>query len=103
MLIDIHAHACRRRAATWPGEKRFIEPHELVGMLDAGCRGVGEYIANLPFDDPFNMNVTDQNRSGYPKGTVRPGRLVQLIYPQAYEKITWKNANKLLGLEVAAE
>ena len=27
---------------------------------DAGCKGVGEYMANLPFDDPYNMNVFHQ-------------------------------------------
>ena len=27
---------------------------------NAGCRGVGEYSANLPFDDPYNMNVFRQ-------------------------------------------
>lgn len=27
---------------------------------NAGCRGVGEYTPNLPFDDPMNMNVFKQ-------------------------------------------
>jgi len=26
----------------------------------AGCRGVGEYVANLPFDDPLQLNVFHQ-------------------------------------------
>ena len=191
---------------------------------EAGCKGVGEYIPNLPFDDPLQMNVfrqveevglpltfhvgptlggcygcydelglprlekvlkecpdlkllghsqpfwaeisadvTDETRGGYPTGKVTPGRLVQLMrecpnlygdlsagsgcnaitrdpefglqfleefqdrllfgtdicYPnqelpivaffqrlheeqlisaEAYEKITWRNANALLGL-----
>ena len=26
----------------------------------AGCRGIGEYIPNLPFDDPLNLNVFRQ-------------------------------------------
>ena len=194
---------------------------------DAGCKGIGEYIANLPFDDPMQMNVfrqveevrlpltfhiapkiggcygcyddlglprlekvlkecpnlkllghsqpfwaevgtnvTEENRNGYPEGKVRPGRLVQLMrdYPnlhadlsagsgynaiardpefgyrfmeefqdrlsfgtdlaykeqelpivayfrklkeehlicaQAYEKITWRNVNRLLGLGIS--
>ncbi len=114
---------------------------------DAGHRSIGEYIANLPFDDPLNMNafrqmeevglpvtfhvapkmggcygcyddaglprlekvlktfpklrmfghsqpfwaeisadVTEQSRSGYPKGKVSPGRLVELFrnYPNLY-------------------
>ena len=191
---------------------------------DKGCKGVGEYVTNLPFDDPLNMNVfkqveeiglpltfhiapkvgghygcyddvglprlekvlkecpkltllghsqpfwaeigadvTEESRNTYPKGKVTAGRLVQLMreYPnmhgdlsagsgcnaitrdpefgcafmeefqdrlyygtdicnvpqenpivpyfrklkadkliseQAYEKITWRNANRLLGL-----
>ncbi len=191
---------------------------------DAGCRGVGEYMANLPFDDPMQLNVfhqveevglpltfhmgpsiggcygcydepglprlekvlkecpnltllghsqpfwaeigagvTEEARRGYPEGKVTPGRLVDLmrefpnlygdlsansgynaisrdpefgyrfleefqdrllfgtdiVYPlqelpivpffrklaeekliteEAYEKITWKNAKRLLGL-----
>jgi len=27
---------------------------------DAGCKGVGEYFPNLPFDDPLNMNLFSQ-------------------------------------------
>jgi predicted TIM-barrel fold metal-dependent hydrolase len=113
----------------------------------AGCKGVGEYIPNLPFDDPFQMNVfkqveeiglpltfhvgptiggcygcydelglprlekvlkacpklilfahsqpfwaeisadvNAQTRSGYPKGKVTPGRVVQLMrdYPNLH-------------------
>ena len=190
---------------------------------DAGCKGVGEYTANLPFDDPLTLNlfrqiaevglpllfhigptrgncygcydekglprlekalkavpglnlighsqpfwaeigqVTEETRKGYPKGKIKPGRLVTLmrrypnlwgdlsagsghnaisrdpkfgckfleefqdrlffgtdicacgqvlpqvpyfrklksktlISPEAFEKITWKNANRLLGL-----
>ncbi len=190
---------------------------------EAGCKGVGEYMANLPFDDPMTMNlfrqvaevglpllfhigptrggcygcydekglprlekvlkaipnlilighsqpfwaeigqVTEQSRKGYPTGKVKPGRLVTLMrrYPNlwgdlsagsghnaiardpkfgykfleefqdrllfgtdicycpqvlpqvpyfrkvkseklisdtAFQKITWKNANRLLGL-----
>ncbi len=189
-----------------------------------GCKGVGEYFPNIPFDDPLNMNffhqvedvglpltfhiapemgghygvydepglprlekvlqkcpnlillahsqvfwseisrnLTDKERSGYPQGKVKPGRVVELMqkYPnlhgdlsagsgfnaisrdpefgyqfmeefqdrlyfgtdiagnlqetpivgyfrklkneklistEAYEKITWKNAVKLLGI-----
>jgi len=196
----------------------------LAFYKDAGCRGVGEYMPNLPLDDPLNMNlfrqvaevglpltfhigpaiggcygcydelgllrlekvlkecpdlillghsqpfwaeistdVTEQNRNSYPKGKVTPGRVVELMreYPnlygdlsatsgfnaisrdpefgyrfmeefqdrllfgtdianvpqelplvpyfnklreeklicrEAYDKITWKNANRLLGL-----
>jgi len=114
---------------------------------EAGCRGIGEYTPNLPFDDPLNMNVfrhveaaglpltfhigpriggcygcfdelglprlervlqacpnlillghsqpfwaeigddvTEQTRGGYPQGPVRPGRLVQLMrdYPNLH-------------------
>jgi predicted TIM-barrel fold metal-dependent hydrolase len=29
----------------------------LQAFKQAGCRGVGEYMANLPFDDPMNLNV----------------------------------------------
>lgn len=121
---------------------------DFTGLLqhyrEAGCRGIGEYTPNLPFDDPLNMNVfkhveeaglpltfhiapriggcygcvdelglprlervlkacpnlvllghsqpfwaeigndvTEHNRSDYPKGPVKPGRLVQLMrdYP----------------------
>ncbi len=33
----------------------------------AGAKGVGEYIANLPFDDPLNMNVFKQvEKAGLP-------------------------------------
>ncbi len=193
----------------------------------AGCRGIGEYFPNLPFDDPLNMNffaqveeiglpltfhiasqvggcygcvdeiglprlekvlracprltllghsqpfwaeisadVTEESRKGYPKGKVTPGRVVELMrsYPNlcgdlsaesgynairrdpefgyrfmeefqdrlffgtdiayvgqelsivpyftdlkqkkriskdAYEKITWRNADRLLGLGLA--
>ncbi len=112
----------------------------LQHYVKAGCRGIGEYTPNLPFDDPLNMNVfkhveaaglpltfhvaprmggfygcvdelglprlervlqacpdlvllghsqpfwseigddvTEANRNGYPKGPVKPGRLVQLM------------------------
>ena len=114
---------------------------------DAGFKGVGEYVANIPFDDPLHMNVfrqveqaglpltfhigptrggcygcyddlglprlekvlkayptlkllghsqpfwaeisadvTDETRRGYPGGPVTPGRLVQLMrdYPNLY-------------------
>ena len=27
---------------------------------DCGCKGIGEYIPNIPFDDPYNMNVFRQ-------------------------------------------
>ena len=32
----------------------------LRAYRDAGCRGIGEYVANLPFDDPWQMNVFRQ-------------------------------------------
>ena len=32
----------------------------LAYYKDCGCKGVGEYVANLPFDDPHNMNVFQQ-------------------------------------------
>ena len=114
---------------------------------DLGCKGVGEYIPNLPFDDPLNMNlfkqveevglpltfhispklpghygcyddvglprlekvmkacpklklfchsqpfwaeisadVTGENRGSYPKGHVTPGRVVKLMreYPNLH-------------------
>ena len=114
---------------------------------DAGCRGVGEYQASLPFDDPLNVNffrqvaeldlpltfhiapelggfygcydalglphlenalkavpdliflghsqpfwaeigadVTNETRRGYPKGRVTPGRIVELMrsYPNLH-------------------
>lgn len=195
----------------------------------AGCKGIGEYIPNLPFDDPLNLNlfkqveelglpltfhiapkiggfygcydelglprlenvlrecpslvllghsqpfwaeisrdVTEENRNGYPTGPVSPGRLPELMreYPNlhgdlsagsghnaisrdpefgaqfleefqdrlyfgtdianvpqelpiveyfqkvkreglisqvAYEKITWRNAARLLGLELEVD
>lgn len=113
----------------------------------AGCRGIGEYTPNLPFDDPLNLNVfkqveemqlpltfhiasriggcygcydeiglprlervlkacpdlillghsqsfwaeissdvTEENRSGYPTGRVRPGRVPELMrtYPNLH-------------------
>ena len=112
-----------------------------------GCRGIGEYIPNLPFDDPLNMNffrqveevglpitfhiaprvggcygcydelglprlervlqecpdltllghsqpfwaeisrdVTEENRNTYPKGAVEPGRVPELMreYPNLH-------------------
>jgi hypothetical protein len=37
---------------------------DFSGLLDAykraGCRGVGEFIANVPLDDPMNMNLFGQ-------------------------------------------
>ncbi|MDH7568144.1 MAG: amidohydrolase family protein, partial [Armatimonadota bacterium] len=112
----------------------------LRAYREMGCKGVGEYIPNLPFDDPLNMNffsqveevglpltfhvapalggyygcydelglprlervlkafprliflahsqpfwaeissdVTAETRSGYPKGKVTPGRVVELM------------------------
>jgi predicted TIM-barrel fold metal-dependent hydrolase len=114
---------------------------------EAGCRGFGEYIPNVPFDHPVQMNlfrqveevglpltfhiapdpvgyygcyddlglprlekvlkacpalkffghsqpfwaeigadVTEETRSGYPKGRVKPGRIVDLMrrYPNLY-------------------
>jgi predicted TIM-barrel fold metal-dependent hydrolase len=119
----------------------------LRAYRDAGCRGIGEYVANLPFDDPWQMNVfrqvaeaglpltfhigptiggcygcyddpglprlervlrecptlvmighsqpfwaeisadvTPQTRAGYPTGKVTPGRVVELMrrYPNLY-------------------
>lgn len=119
----------------------------LKAYREMGCRGVGEYIPNLPFDDPLNLNVfaqveeaglpltfhlapalggyygcydelglprleralksfpgliflahsqpfwaeisadvTGQTRAGYPKGKVRPGRVVELMrrYPNLH-------------------
>ena len=196
-------------------------------FIDAGAKGIGEYIPNIPFDDPLNINVykqveeaglpltfhigpriggcyglydelglprmeralkacpdlkffghsqpfwaeigtdvTDETRSGYPTGKVTPGRLVELMreYPnlcgdlsagsgfnaisrdpefgyrfmeefqdrllfgtdiagvpqdlpivpffrqieeqnligqEAYDKITWRNADRILGLGLA--
>jgi len=32
----------------------------LNAYRDMGCRGVGEYIPNIPFDDPLNMNFFGQ-------------------------------------------
>ena len=201
----------------------------LQAYKEAGFKGVGEYLPNLPFDDPWNMNVfrqveevgfplvfhigptrgncygcydelglprletalkecpslrlvghsqpfwseigadvTEETRGGYPDGPVTPGRVVELMreYPnlygdlsagsgcnaltrdpdfgyafmeefqdrllfgtdicyigqelpivslfgklknerlissEAYEKIAWKNANRLLGLGVEQE
>ena len=34
--------------------------HVFEAYIAAGFKGVGEYIANLPFDDPHNMNVFRQ-------------------------------------------
>lgn len=120
----------------------------LAAYKQRGCRCIGEYIPNLPFDDPLNLNLFAQaaevglpvtihiaprlggcyglyddpglprlegvlrrfpklvilghsqpfwaeistmadpasERAGYPKGTVRPGRLVNLLrtYPNLY-------------------
>jgi len=119
----------------------------LEAYREAGCRGIGEHIANLPFDDPMQMNlfaqieevglpltfhvaasrqgtygcyddlglprlekvlrafprlpflghsqafwseisadVTEETRSGYPKGPVTPGRVVELLraYPNLW-------------------
>jgi predicted TIM-barrel fold metal-dependent hydrolase len=119
----------------------------LEAYKELGCKGVGEYIPNLPFDDPLNMNffgqveeaglpltfhvgpqaggcygcidelglprletvlktfpdltllahsqpfwaeisadVTDEQRGGYPKGPVTPGRVVELLraYPNLH-------------------
>ena len=32
----------------------------LEGYRELGCKGVGEYFPNLPFDDPFNLNLFKQ-------------------------------------------
>jgi len=119
----------------------------LGAYKELGCKGVGEYIPNLPFDDPLNLNffgqveeaglpltfhvgpqaggcygcidelglprletvlrtfpdlvllahsqlfwaeisadVTDAQRGGYPRGPVTPGRVVELLraYPNLY-------------------
>lgn len=32
----------------------------LEAYKELGCRGVGEYVPNLPFDDPLNMNLFSQ-------------------------------------------
>ena len=32
----------------------------LEGYKEMGCKGVGEYLPNLPFDDPLNMNLFAQ-------------------------------------------
>ncbi|HRU04784.1 MAG TPA: amidohydrolase family protein [Candidatus Brocadiia bacterium] len=213
MLIDIHAHTCRRRAIGPTLKWTFVTPDEMLSVFDAhgitqavllplvspecqrhpiepeevlaiaaehpgrfipfcnldprmignspktdflpmldfykqaGCKGVGEYTANLPFDDPMQMNVfkqveeiglpllfhvghtlggcygcyddlglprlekvlqtcpnlrllghsqafwaeisadcTQENRGKYPTGKVTPGRVVQLMrqYPNLY-------------------
>ncbi len=119
----------------------------LMRYKHAGCKGIGEYMPNLPFDDPLNLNVlrqvaqlqlpltfhlapqiggcygcydeiglprlervlkacpdlillghsqpfwaeissdvTEQTRSGYPTGPVRPGRVPELMraYPNLH-------------------
>lgn len=119
----------------------------LTHYVEAGCRGIGEYTPNIPFDDPMNMNlfaqvqetglpitfhiapqvgacygvfdevglprlekvlkafpkltflghsqpfwaeisadVNDDNRRGYPEGKVTPGRVVELMreYPNLH-------------------
>lgn len=119
----------------------------LTHYKSAGCRGIGEYCPNLPFDDPLNLNflrqveeaglpltfhiapeiggfygcydevglprlenvlrecpdlvllghsqpfwseisgdVTERNRNGYPSGPVEPGRVVELMrrYPNLH-------------------
>ena len=32
----------------------------LEAFKDMGCKGIGEYIVNIPFDDPLNMNLFAQ-------------------------------------------
>ena len=123
------------------GNKPDVDFSPLLGAyIEMGCKGVGEYIPNIPLDDPLNMNVfahvqeaglpltfhlaprvggyygcvdeiglprlekvlyafpdfvflahsqvfwaeigadvTDDNRGGYPKGKVTPGRVVELM------------------------
>jgi len=136
-----------------------VDPRMLTHTADAdfgpllahyaarGCRGIGEYCPNLPFDDPLNLNLlrqaeqaglpvtfhigptlggcygcwdepglprlervllacpnlillghsqpfwaeisadaTEENRGGYPRGPVTPGRVVQLMrrHPNLY-------------------
>ena len=119
----------------------------LEAYKELGCKGIGEYIPNIPFDDPLNMNffkyveesglplifhmaprkggcygviddlglprlekvlqtfpnmillghsqtfwseigsdVNETNRAGYPKGKVTPGRVVELMrrYPNLH-------------------
>ena len=119
----------------------------IEAYIEMGCKGVGEYFPNMPFDDPRNMNlfaqvqeyglpltfhiapkaggyyglvdeiglprlervlkafpnlillghsttfwaeisstVTEENRKEYPKGPVKPGRVVELMreYPNLH-------------------
>lgn len=34
--------------------------HLIEHYVEAGCKGVGEYCANIPFDDPLNINLFKQ-------------------------------------------
>lgn len=46
------------RMLTNGSESCFAE--HLAHYKEAGCRGIGEYFPNLPFDDPLNLNLFRQ-------------------------------------------
>jgi predicted TIM-barrel fold metal-dependent hydrolase len=136
---------------------------DFSGLLEhykkSGCKGIGEYTPNLPFDDPLNMNVfkqveearlpltfhiaprvggfygcvddlglprlervlkacpnlvllghsqpfwaeigedaSNENRNGYPKGPVKPGRLVHLMrdYPNLHGDLSAESAHNAI-------
>jgi len=146
-LLDIAAEYPDRIIPCCPVDPRWLTNSAkadfrpmLTAYKERGCRCIGEYIPNLPFDDPMNLNVFAQaaevglpvtihiaprlggcyglyddpglprleavlkqfpdlvilghsqpfwaeiavmddptERAGYPKGPVRPGRLVELL------------------------
>ena len=153
-LLDIVACYPERLIPCCPLDPRWMlnDIHSdfrplMQAYMEMGCRCIGEYIPNLPFDDPLNMNLFAQaaevglpitfhiapriggcyglydepglprlekvlgtypdlvflghsqpfwaeisvlddpeSRNGYPKGPVKPGRLVDLMraYPNLY-------------------
>ena len=66
-VLDIHAEYPDRLIPFASVDPRMLTNSEasnfrplLRHYKEAGCKGIGEYIPNLPFDDPLNMNVFRQ-------------------------------------------
>jgi hypothetical protein len=150
------------RMLTNSAESCFRE--HLTHYREAGCRGIGEYCPNLPFDDPLNLNffrqveeaglpltfhvapqvggfygcydevglprlenvlrecpdlvlmghsqpfwseisrdVTEGNRNGYPAGPVEPGRVVELMrnYPNLHGDLSAGSGHNAISRDPA--
>ena len=66
-VLDIHAQYPDRLVPFFNLDPRFMtnSPQAdfrplLEAYVELGCRGVGEYIPNLPLDDPLNLNLFKQ-------------------------------------------